>query len=203
MKRRDFFKTAGIGSASLVTLSTLTDALVSPALASPSLDGQPANPFSILLSGPYKPVAKCPHLGLSQVNVCDGSFSTTKIYAVSGLPLDDGGEADSGNRAIFPDRESAIGRFYVQFAPDRNGKQHCAYDLPGGTLAMLFTAINLAPIPDGHGGTYLIGPAQLNITEATGAYQSFVGGSNTMVDILRQLPDGSFVEDCFCNIYRR
>jgi hypothetical protein len=33
MKRRDFVKTAGIGSASLVTLSTLGDALINPALA--------------------------------------------------------------------------------------------------------------------------------------------------------------------------
>jgi hypothetical protein len=203
MKRRDFFGTAGLASATLASLPTLAGALAGPASAGPSLDGQPANPFSILLSGPYKPVVKCPALGLTTLNVCDGSFSTTRIFAVSGLPLDDGGEAEHGNRAIFPDREAAIGRFYVQFAPDLNGKQHCAYDLPGGTLAMLFTSISLAPIPDGHGGTYLIGPAELNITEATGAYQSFVGGRNTMVDILRQLPDGTFVEDCFCNIYRR
>jgi hypothetical protein len=49
--------------------------------------------------------------------------------------------------------------------------------------------------PTGH----LIGPIQLNITEATGAYRKFVGGHH-MVDILRNSPDGSFVEDFFCSI---
>jgi len=31
----------------------------------------------------------CPSLGLSQVNICDGSYSKTKIYPVSGLQLED------------------------------------------------------------------------------------------------------------------
>src|SRR5690349_13895012 len=48
--------------------------------AGPSL--QPADTFSILLSGPYKQVDKGhgPDLGLTTVDLSDGSFSTTKIF---------------------------------------------------------------------------------------------------------------------------
>ena len=77
-----------------------------------------------------------------------------------------------------------------------------AYDLPGGAIAMVLTRVDLKPVPDGQGGTYLIGTADLDITEATGIYASFVGGHNEMVDILHQLPDGSFVEHCICIISR-
>ena len=37
---------------------------------------------------------------------------------------------------------------------------------------------------------------------STGIYASFVGGHNNMVNILHQLPDGTFVEHCFCIISR-
>lgn len=67
---------------------------------------------------------------------------------------------------------------------------------------MVFTENNLMPVPDGHGGTFFVGTVQLDITEATGIYQSFLGGHNTMVDILRQLPNDTFVEYCFCIISR-
>ena len=53
-----------------------------------------------------------------------------------------------------------------------------AYDLPGGALTMVFTATNLVPEPDGQGGTYFVGTFQLDITEATGIYASFLGGHN-------------------------
>ena len=46
------------------------------------------------------------------------------------------------------------------------------------------------------------GTFDLNITEATGIYQSFVGGGNKMVDILHRLADGTFVEHCNCIISR-
>jgi hypothetical protein len=150
--------------------------------------GQPANTFVILLSGPYKPVVDCPNFGLL-VNLCDGSFSTTKIFRVSGLP---GGKVD-GDR----ETEKAIGKFYTQFAGNL-----AAYDLPGGALTMVFTANNLVRVPDGQGGTYLVGTLLLDITEATGIFHSFLGGHNKMVDILHQLPDGTFVEHCFCIISR-
>jgi hypothetical protein len=198
MKRRDFFKTAGIGSVTMVSLSGL-DALTNRASARPSLQpgGQPAAKFTILLAGLYKPVVKCPDLGLSTVNVCDGSFVTTKIYPVNGLPLDDSGDDNGGSGSSSPACQSPIGRFYVQ-AVGRN----CAYDLPGGTLAMVFTGNTLVSVPDTDGGTYQVGTIDLDITEATGAFQAFVGGHNKMVDILRTLADGTLVEDCFCNISR-
>ena len=67
---------------------------------------------------------------------------------------------------------------------------------------MVFTEISLKPVSDGQGGFYLVGTAELDIREATGKYESFVHGHNTMVDILHQLADGSFVEHCFCIISR-
>jgi hypothetical protein len=68
-----------------------------------------------------------------------------------------------------------------------------AYDLPGGALAMLFTKMDTKVVPDGQGGAYIVGTFDLNILEATGKYQSFLGGHNKMVDILHQLADGTFV----------
>ena len=189
MKRRDFFRKAGIGSATLVSLPVLADALTTPAFARSALkQGElPASPFVILLRGTYKPVKRCPDLGLSLVNICDGSYLTVKIYSVSGLLEEDE-----------EDREQVIGHFYV--APGM-GKP-VAYDLPGGALTMVFTGSNLTPVPDGQGGTFLVGTFDLNITEATGIYESFVGGHNKMVDILHRLADGTLVEHCDCVISR-
>ena len=189
MRRRDFFRTAGIGSATLFSLPALAHALTLPELKrSPLKPGElPASSFVILLRGTYKRVRRCPDLGLSsQVNVCDGSYLTTKIYPVSGLPKE---EEDEG----------AIGNFYVSPAM---GDKPVAYDLPRGALAMVFTANNLTPVPDGQGGTFLVGTLELDITEATGVYRSFVGGRNKMVDILHVLADGTLVEHCFCIISR-
>ena len=189
MKRRDFVSKAGIGSAALVSLPVLAHALPIPELAGPPLkQGElPANPFVILLRGTYKPVKRCPDLGLFQVNICDGSYLTVKIYSVSGLLEEDE-----------EDREQVLGNFYV--APGM-GKP-VAYDLPGGALTMVFTGNNLTPVPDGQGGTFLVGTFDLNITEATGVYQSFLNGHNRMVDILHRLADGTLVEHCYCVISR-
>jgi hypothetical protein len=197
MKRRDFFRKAGIGSATLVSLPALAHALTMPELArSPLKHGErPASPFVILLRGTYKRVKRCPDLGLFQVNVCDGSYLTTKIYPVSGLPEED---EDRGDHRGDREPEAAIGNFYV--APGM-GKP-VAYDLPGGAITMAFTANNLVPVPDGEGGTFLVGTLELDITEATGVYQSFIGGHNKMVDILHRLADGTLVEHCFCIISR-
>src|SRR6202521_3708759 len=180
----------------LVTLLSVPSQAAGPSPLDPG--GRPADTFVILLSGPYKPVpfkpvVDCPNLGLFQVNLCDGSYRTTKIYPVSGLPEEDSGQANRGNRP--GETETAIGNFYF-------GGIHAAYDLPGGALTMVFTANNLTPVPDGQGGTYVVGTLQLDITEATGIYQSFVGGHNKMVDILHKLADGTFVEHCFCIISR-
>ena len=67
----------------------------------------------ILLKGLYKPVVDRPNLGLS-MDLSDGSYSTTKIYPVSGVP-------GNGN----PDK--SIGDFYVQFVGEL-----CAYHVPAG-----------------------------------------------------------------------
>jgi len=113
--------------------------LTVPVQAAPHGGGQPADTFRILLSGPYKPVAQGhgPDLGLTTVDLSDGSFSTTKIFAVSGLSEDVIGH---GNGAT----KKPIGNFYVQFAG-----MSAAYDLPGGSISMVFTGSNAQNVPDG------------------------------------------------------
>jgi hypothetical protein len=154
------------------------------------------NPFILLLKGLYQPVpvghGPAHDLGLSAVNLSDGSYSRTLIYPVFGIPES-------------TDQDSPIGNFYVQF----NGNL-CAYDLPAGALAMSFNSIpvgappgfnGFVPFPDGTGGYYLEGTFELMILEATGIYRDFQGGHNHMVDRLHQLANGtSFDEFCFCNI---
>jgi hypothetical protein len=189
-------KTKSLILASLLVgaLVTLLSAPMQAAGSSPQdRGGQPAGTFSILLSGPYKQVLHAPDLGLFRVDLDDGTFSKTKIFRVSGLPEED---RDHGNRD--GDTKKPIGTFYVQFKGNL-----AAYDLPGGALTMVFRpSPTLTPVSDGQGGTYFVGTLQLDIVEATGIYESFVGGQNNMVDILHMLADGSFVEHCFCIISR-
>jgi hypothetical protein len=200
MKRRDFFRTAGIGSATLVAFPALANALTIPESGHSLLEPAeaPASPFVILLAGTYEPVVRCPDLGLLTVNPCDGSYSTTKIYPVSGP--DESERANRGKHLGDRNRETekAIGNFYVSIG----GNKPVAYDLPGGAIAMVFTGENVQRIPDGQGGIFIVGTFDLNITEATGIYESFVGGHNKMVDILHRLADGTFVEHCYCIISR-
>lgn len=200
-------KTTMLRKLTLILASLLVGVLVTLAsapLRAAGSSSQPADTFVILLSGPYKPVPEepavdCMKLGLLDVNLCDGSFSTTKIFPVSGLPQGVSPQPNPGEGPTSGERQAdnAIGNFYVQFAGI-----HVAYDLPGGALTMVFTGNNLTPVPDGQGGTYIIGTIQLDITEATGIYSSFLGGHNNMVDILHRLPDGTFVEHCYCIISR-
>ena len=139
----------------------------------------------VLLRGRYQPVEDGPDLGLSTVDLSDGSYSTTKIYPVSGI---------RGHR----DALEAIGDFYVQFEGNR-----CAYDLPGGAIAMRFTQrSNTESVDDGSGGSYLQGTFELKIPEATRPYRSFVGGHNRMVDNLHFLASGDVDEFCVCLISR-
>ena len=199
MNRRDFFRTAGIGSASLVALPALAHALTIPESArSGPAPGEPANPFVVLLRGTYQPVGRCPDLGLLLVDHCDGTYKTTKIYPVSGPDASE--QANNGNHLGDRDRapEKAIGNFYVSIGSEKP----VAYDLPGGAMAMVFTGQNVQRIPDGSGGTFIVGTFDLTITEATGIYQPFVGGHNKMVDILHRLADNTFVEHCYCIISR-
>jgi hypothetical protein len=125
-------------------------------------EGTPNDPFILLLQGIYQPVpiGKGPldNLGLTTVNLSDGSYSKTQIYPIFGV--------DGAN-----DQKKAIGSFYVQFAGSL-----CAYDLPGGSIAMQFNSgpvissvgfNTFVPFPDGHGGNFLEGTFELVILEAT------------------------------------
>jgi len=177
----------------LMLIVVLVTMLSAPLRAGASDRNRIPDTFSILLSGKYRPVVHGPNLGLLQVDLSDGSFSTTKIFRVSGLPKEDGDGDHDRDRG----KDKPIGKFYVQFAG-----MLAAYDLPGGALTMAFTGSDAKEVPDGQGGTYLIGTFDLDILEATGRYKSFAGGHNKMVDILHHLADGSFVEHCICIISR-
>jgi len=158
----------------------------------------PNDPFIVLLKGFYQPVPSCQgpdnNLGLSSVNLNDGSYSKTGIYPVwIGIP---------GTQ----NQDRAIGTFYVSLVTGL-----CAYDLPRGAIAMQFIAGGNFPVvvPDGTGGLFLEGTAPLTILEATGIYRAFVGGHNNMVDKLHQIvagapfagfPDSGYDEFCFCII---
>jgi hypothetical protein len=147
-------------------------AALSGGLAALALPGQaqaktqPDDSFVVLLKGLYQPVTHGPNLGLSIVDLNDGSYSTTRIYPVSGTP---------GNK----NQNKAIGDFYVQFAGDL-----CAYHIPGGSFAMQFTGNDVVFVPDGAGGRFLEGTFELTILEGTGIYKPFAGGHNHMVDKL-------------------
>ncbi len=56
-----------------------------------------------------------------------------------------------------------IGDFYVQFTGSL-----CAYDIPGGAIAMEFTGSNTVSVDDGAGGSYVQGNFDLDVTEANG-----------------------------------
>jgi hypothetical protein len=142
--------------------------------------------FVVLLKGRYQPVVRGPNLGLSTVDLSDGSYSTTRIFPVNGTP---------GNQ----NQNQAVGNFYVQFAGDL-----CAYHLPGGSFSMRFTGSDAVFVDDGVGGRFLEGTFELTILEGTGIYRPFVGGHNHMVDKLHFLApgdgSGGFDEYCFCFI---
>ena len=157
--------------------------------------GVPGDIFILLLQGLYQPVAAgqgpAGNLGLTTIDLSDGTYATTKIYPVFGI-------------AGVKDQDKAIGTFY---GPS-NGNL-CAYDLPGGSIAMTFLDVppgappgfnNFISVPDGAGGAFLEATFELNIQEATGIYSRFQGGHNHMVDKLHALSNGGFNEFCFCNI---
>jgi len=160
----------------------------------------PNDPFIVLLKGLYQPVPKGSgqhSFGLTTVDLYDGSYSKTPIYPIFGIR----GSTHQGK---------SIGTFYVSPAMGL-----CAYDLPGGAIAMKFItgAGRTFPVvvPDGMGGQYLEGSAPLTILEATGIYRAFAGGHNNMVDKLHQLvagapfagfPSSGYDELCFCVIFQ-
>jgi hypothetical protein len=158
-------------------------------LASPGqMMGKPApnDPIVLLLKGVYQPVVSGPNLGLSGVNLNDGTWITTEIHTVTSVP---------GS----PNQDKAVaGHFYAQ-----NTSALVAYDLPGGAILMQFTAGSFGenpPIPDGHGGNYLQETWELTILQATGIYSEYQGGHNHMVDRFHALANGQFDESCYCII---
>jgi hypothetical protein len=130
------------------------------------------------------------------VDLNDGSYSKTRIYPIFGI---------RGSTH----QDKSIGTFYVSTA-----KGLCAYDLPGGAIAMKFIPGGNFPVvvPDGMGGQYDEGYLPLTILEATETYRAFAGGHNHMVDKLHQLvagapfagfPSSGYDELCFCTIFQR
>ena len=108
--------------------------LSSPGRVMAKETAEPNDSFVVLLKGVYEPVVDGPNLGLSEVNLGDGSYSITKIYPVNGIP---------GNT----NPNTAVGDFYVQFSGDL-----CAYHVPGGSFAMRFTGSDYVLVDDEHGG---------------------------------------------------
>ena len=168
-------------------LAALT-ALVLPGQVRAQAKTKPDDFFVVLLKGLYQPVTHGPNLGLSTVDLSDGSYSTTRIYPVQGTP-----GSQNPNKPI--------GRFYTQLDGDL-----CAYHIPGGSFSMRFTDSNADFVDDGQGGRFLEGTFELTILEGTGIYKPFVGGHNHMVDKLHFLApgdgSGGVDEYCFCFISR-
>ena len=158
----------------------------------------PNDPFILLLKGVYQPVPKGSgqhNFGLTTVDVHDGSYSKTRIYPIFGI---------RGSTH----QDKSIGTFYVSLVTGL-----CAYDLPGGAIAMKFIPGGNFPVvvPDGMGGQYDEGSIPLTILEATGIYRAFADGHNHMVDKLHQLvagapfdgfPSSGYDEFCFCTIFQ-
>jgi hypothetical protein len=150
--------------------------------------GKPApnDPIVLLLKGIYQPATNAPNLGLSGVNLNDGTWIVTEIHRATSIP-------GSTNES-----SAVVGHFYAQTT-----SALVAYDLPGGALLMEFTAGSFnenPPVPDGHGGVFLQETWELTITNATGIYSQYKGGHNHMVDRLDSLPGGLADENCYCII---
>jgi hypothetical protein len=144
----------------------------------------PSNPFVLLLKGIFEPVVHSPDLGLSQVDLSDGTYSTVPIYAVSGIP---GAKKDK-----------AIGTFYGSMQD-----KLFAYHVPGGSFSARLVGSDTEVTSDGEAGIYVTGTYELNILEGTGIYRPFSGGHIQMVDILHITAAGVFDEiACYCHVSR-
>jgi len=122
-------------------LAALT-ALVLPGQVRAQAKTPPGGSLVVLVKGLYQPVTHGPNLGLSMVDLDDGSYSTTRIYPVQGTP---------GSKN--PDKPA--GGFYAQFDGDL-----CAYHVPGGSFSMRFTDGNTVFVDDGQGGRFLEGTSR-------------------------------------------
>jgi len=122
-------KTRSLILASLLAGVLVT--LVSAPMKAGALDRRPADTFSVLLKGPYKAVVHGPNLGLLQVDLSDGSYSKTKIFPVNGLPVEDRGHGNDGDRDS--KTKKSIGTFYVQSGAQLTPalRQPPAFEKPG------------------------------------------------------------------------
>ena len=75
-------------------------------------------------------MGRAPDLGLSTVDLGDGSYFRTKVYPVAGTP--------GFTKVLEP-----MGVFYVQ---EGNPGDLCAYDIPGGAIAMRFDRGSIYPL---------------------------------------------------------
>jgi len=145
----------------------------------------PSNPFVLLLKGIVEPAVHFPDLGLSQVDLSDGTYWTVPIYDVSGIP---------GTK-----KDKAVGNFYVQ----PPGEALCAYHVPGGSFSARFRPAEAHTVvtSDGKGGIYITGTYELDILEGTGIYRPFAGGHIHMDDILQITAAGVMNEvGCLCHV---
>jgi hypothetical protein len=127
-------------------LTLLPVSMQGAGMSSTDRGGRLGDSFSILLSGPYKPVVRAPDLGLTTVDLNDGSYSKTKIFRVSGLPEEDRGHGDRDG-----DKDKPIGTFYVQFAGSL-----VAYDLRGVRYQWFLSTNQISnPFPTGKEGRTL------------------------------------------------
>jgi hypothetical protein len=173
-------KTKGFIQASLIVGTLL--ALLSSSGEARGQAAVPSNPFVDVLVGIYQPVVHAPNLGLSQVDLNDGSYSQVPIYDVSGIP---------GTK-----QDKPIGTFYVQF----NGNL-CAYHYPGGSISAVFLNMIGDTTTEADGSWTFVGTEDLNILEGTGIYGPFASGHIHMVDVLKfRASDGAFIEQCFCYV---
>ena len=141
----------------------------------------PVDPFVLLLKGIYQPVTKGPELGLSIVDLDDGTFAKCDVLRDSGLP---------------GATEQAVGTFWVNFDVTL-----CAYQLPGGTFSAIFTEF-IWDFVEIEGELYQVGTAELVIPEATGIYRQYVGGSVHMEFVTRMIDEFTFEEFCYCFIIK-
>ena len=142
----------------------------------------PSNPFVILLQGTFEPVVHGPDLGLSQVDLNDGTYLKVPIYGVSGIP---------GTK-----KDKAVGTLYGSMADGL-----FAYHLSGGSFSAKLLSSDTVVVPDGEGGIYIKGTYELDLLEATGIYRPFAGGHIHMVDTLYITAAGVFEEiGCYCHV---
>lgn len=142
----------------------------------------PSNPFVILLQGTFEPVVHGPDLGLSQVDLNDGTYSKVSIYGVSGIP---------GTK-----KDKAVGTLYGSMVDGL-----FAYHLAGGSFSAKLLSSDTVPSFDDAGGMYIKGTYELDLLEATGIYRPFAGGHIHMVDILYITVAGVFEEiGCYCHV---